>query len=56
MTTNWPAYRLTCLLLVSAAFLARPICARPGPPTPEVRVDAQVTAQAVRIEIGRAHV
>ncbi len=50
MTTKWPAYRLTYLLLVSAAFLASPICARPGSPRPEVRVDAQVTAQAVRID------
>jgi len=50
MTTKWPAYWLTYVLLVSAAFLASPICARSGSPRPEVRVDAQVTAQAVRID------
>ncbi len=50
MKTNWPAYRLAYLLLVSAALIASPMNARPGPPAPLVRVDAQVTAQTVRLE------
>jgi type IV pilus assembly protein PilQ len=51
MKKNWPAYGLTCLLLVSAALLARPMGARPGSTAPpEARVEAQVTAQAVRLE------
>ncbi|HJY86769.1 MAG TPA: type IV pilus secretin PilQ [Candidatus Acidoferrales bacterium] len=51
MKKNWPAYRLTCLLLMSAALLARPMGARAGSAAPpEARVDAQVTAQAVRLE------
>ncbi len=44
MKTNWPAYRLTGLLLVSAALLASPIGARPGSPPPEVCADNQVSA------------
>jgi len=50
MKTNRLAYRLTFLLLVSAVFLARSVCARPGPPAPEVRVHAHVSAQEVQIE------
>ncbi|MBI3669631.1 MAG: type IV pilus secretin PilQ [Acidobacteria bacterium] len=51
MKTNWPAYRLACLLLVSLAILASPAGARPGPPSPLVRVDTQVSANSVRIEV-----
>jgi len=50
MKTNWPAYRLTSLLVVSVVLLASPICARSGSLPPEVRVDAQVIAQTVRID------
>ena len=50
MKTNWPAYRLAYLVLVSAALIASPINARPAAPAPIVRVDAQVTAQTVRLE------
>ncbi len=51
MKKNWPAYRLTCLLLVSAALLARPMGARPGSAAPpEARVEALVTAEAVRLK------
>jgi len=50
MKTNWPAYRLACLLLVSLALMASPMTARPGSPAPVVRVDAKVSGQTVRIE------
>src|SRR5712692_2250720 len=50
MKTNWPACRLACTVLVSIVVVAGPIAASPGPVTPVVRVDAQVSAKAVRID------
>ncbi len=50
MMTNWPAYRIACLILVSLALLATPAGARPGSPSQSVRVEARVSAHAVRIE------
>ncbi len=50
MKTNWPAYRLAYVLLVSIALLAGPMSASAGTTPPVVRVDAQVTARGVRID------
>ncbi|HEX2712464.1 MAG TPA: AMIN domain-containing protein, partial [Candidatus Acidoferrales bacterium] len=54
MKTNWPAYRLACLLMASLAFFASPVSAQTGSPPPQP-ASAQSTATLIaQVEVSHA--
>ena len=54
MKTNWPAYRLACLLLASLAFLASPVSPQTGSPPPQAASAPSAATLIAQVEVSRA--